>query len=385
MRKSLFFVSSLALCSMLTSCFKDEAPNAECDILQAFVHVDNPEAIFAQMSDTLINVRSNASDVTFYIKPGADVTKMSPQFDLTPGATIYPESGTEFDFSDEKKVKYTVTSEDRSWTREYNVSFGISELPTVYHFENFETYSENNVEKYHVWYDLSPNGKKIYDWATGNAGFKLSNGNAKPEEYPTVSMNDGNGPESGKFGKYVKLTTSDTGMFGVIAKRRLAAGNLFLGVFDPKPALTNTMLCTCFGLPFTKKPLRLTGYYKYNPGEKFQDKDGKKIDGRIDKGSIYAVLYRNHDADGHSLVLNGNDVKTNQNIVAIADLGEISETDGWKTFDISFVYKAELDKTLLENNGYSITVVCSSSVEGDKFEGAIGSTLCVDEFELICE
>lgn len=353
--------------------------------------MDKPEDVFAQKSDTLVDVRSNVSDVVFYIKPGVDVSKMAPQFELTPGATIYPESGTEFDFSDEKKVQYTVTSEDKSWKRTYNVSFEISELPTKYDFENVELYYETDPKdkvlkpKYYIWYDLSPNGKKIYDWASGNAGFKLSNYDGKPEIYPTVPMDDGNGPEGGKYGKYVKLTTSDTGAWGVIVNRRLAAGNLFIGVFDPLPALTNTLLCTRFGLPFSKKPLRLTGYYKYKPGEKLQDKNGKPIEGKIDRGTIYAVMYRNHDANGNAIVLNGNDVKTNPNIVALADIGEISETPEWKTFSINFVYSADLDKALLESNGYSISVVCSSSVEGDKFEGAVGSTLCVDELELVCE
>ena len=391
MIKPKFFLLPLAACTMLSSCFKDEAPNAECDILQAFVHLDNPENVFAQKSDTLIDVRSNVQDIVFNKKPGTDVSKMAPQFKITDGATITPESGMEFDFSDDKKVQYTVTSQDKSWQRIYNVSFEISELPTQYDFENFEIYSEKDPKdgvvkpKYQVWYDLSPNGKKVYDWATGNAGYKLSNYDSAPEDYPSISMDDGNGPEGGKFGKYVRLTTKSTGSFGVMTNRRIAAGNLFIGVFDPLPALTNTMACTCFGLPFNKKPLRLTGYYSYKPGATFQDRSGKTVDGRVDKASIYAVLYKNHDAAGNSIVLHGDDVKTNPNIVALADLGKVAETSGWQTFDISFAYSAALDENLLDNNGYSIAVVFSSSEEGDKFEGAVGSTLCVDEVELICE
>lgn len=391
MRHSILLLSSLAGCTMLTSCFKDEPLNAECDILQAYVHMENPDTVFAQKSDTLIDVRSNVSDIVFNKRPGSNVNKMAPLFDITPGATISPASGTELDFSNEKKVQYTVTSEDKSWTRVYNVSFEISELPTKYNFENFELYSEKDPKdgiekpKYQVWYDLSPNGKKINDWATGNAGYKLSSYDAAPEEYPTVSMDDGNGPENGTHGKYVRLMTKSTGTFGVIAGRRIAAGNLFIGVFDVSKALSETMKCTRFGLPFNKKPLHVTGYYNYKPGEKFQERSGKIVEGRVDKGSIYAVLYKNHDADGNPIVLNGNDVKTNQNIVALADYGDITETDGWRHFDINFAYSADIDNTLLENNGYSIAIVFSSSNEGDKFEGAVGSTLCVDEVELICE
>lgn len=375
-------------CAMLTSCFKDEAPNAECDILQTFVHVDNPSKVFAQLTDSVVDVMSSNSDIVFNIKPGADVSKMAPQFKLTEGASIYPESGTEFDFSNDKKVAYTVTSEDKAWTRKYNVSFEIAELPTKFSFENCEIVTEGDIPKYYVWYDMSPNGKKIYDWATGNAGYKLSAREATPEEYPSVSVDEGNGPENGKFGKYVKLTTRSTGLFGVMAKRRLAAGNLFIGVFDVNKALTNTMLTTRFGLPFGKKPSRLTGYFKYKPGENFQDRNGKIVDGKIDRGDIYAVLYRNHDANGEAMVLNGDDVKTNANIVALAEVNGgngIEETSDWQRFDAAFDYMADFDEELMENNGYSIAIVCTSGTTGASFEGAVGSTLYVDEFEIVCE
>ena len=101
-----------------------------------------------------------------------------------------------------------------------------------------------------------------------------------------------------------------------MSNMRIAAGNLFIGKFDTKPALTNTMAATRFGLPFDKKPLRLTGYYKYAPGETYQDKAGKPVEGKTDHGDIYAVLYRNHDDNGEAFVLNGNDVKTNPYIGA---------------------------------------------------------------------
>ena len=34
---------------------------------------------------------------------------------------------------------------------------------------------------------------------------------------------------------------------------------------------------------------------------------------------------------------------------------------------------------------YKFAIVCSSSKDGDTFKGAGGSTLIVDEFEIICE
>ncbi len=376
-----------AASGLLTSCFKDEAPNSECDIQQAFVEMEGWEEIFNNQSDMKVDIMSSDSIVSFDVKDGADVSKMAPRFKLTDGATISPESGTEMDFSGNTRHLYTVTSEDGAWHRNYYVDFGAKMLPTDYHFEQFDTLYEydktqgQNVMRYCQWIDYSRGSqtKQYRCWATGNAGFKLSMINARPDEYPTVPDPDG------KSGYGVKLITRSTGMFGVMANRRIAAGNLFLGVFDVKPALTNTLATTRFGLPFDRKPVRLKGYYKYTPGETFQDKDGNAVKGKVDQGDIYAVFYRNHDNEGNALVLDGNNVKTSEQIIGMAELGNVENTREWKEFDIPFVYSTEPDSQTLNSNGYSIAIVCTSSNEGASFQGAVGSTLCVDELRLVCE
>ena len=44
-----------------------------------------------------------------------------------------------------------------------------------------------------------------------------------------------------------------------------------------------------------------------------------------------------------------------------------------------------IDDTKLKNGEYKLGIVFSSSVDGAFFKGAVGSTLYVDEVELICE
>ena len=53
----------MCLSTALTSCFKDEPLNAECDIEQAYIHVDNPEAMFFSKNDTLQKVLYTEKDV----------------------------------------------------------------------------------------------------------------------------------------------------------------------------------------------------------------------------------------------------------------------------------------------------------------------------------
>ncbi len=135
---------------------------------------------------------------------------------------------------------------------------------------------------------------------------------------------------------------------------------------------------------FDKKPIKFTGYYQYTPGAKFQDRSGKEVAGRVDEGSIYAVFYRNHDSQGNVVMLDGNDVLTSSQIVAIAQVQSVTTTSGWTYFEIPFNYSEGIDNTLLANRGYNLTLVFSSSTNGATFEGAVGSELLVDKVRVIC-
>ncbi|MGN1263027.1 MAG: PCMD domain-containing protein, partial [Prevotella sp.] len=85
------------------------------------------------------------------------------------------------------------------------------------------------------------------------------------------------------------------------------------------------------------------------------------------------------------IVLHGDDVKTNPNIIALARVDEVKYTDEWLSFEAVFNYSTPIDHTLLSDFGYNLTIVFSSSRGGAKFEGAVGSTLCIDKVTLECK
>ncbi len=373
-----YLLFGAALCGFLTSCFKDEPLNAECDIEQAYVHIDNPTEVFFAESDTLVNVLSDADNITFEIKEGADVSAMAPVFRLTEGATVSPESGSAQDFSDGRTVVYTVTSQDGSWQRAYNVSFRVAYNVNEYNFEHYRLSSNN---RHYEWSDLSSTGDWMGNWATGNPGFAISKPNAGPDEFPSI-------PAKGHSGYGVKLETMRTEGLGELFSMGIAAGNLFLGEFNVTPAITGgqagAMQATMFGRPFGQEPLQFTGWYKYKSGGQCVDGDVTPIPGSHDKGDIYAVLYRNHDDDGNAFVLHGDDVKTSKYIVAMAQVPDITDAAEWTQFTVNFDYSEPIDRELLANRGYSLAVVATSSIEGASFKGAIGSTLHVDELKIIC-
>ncbi|MBR5029496.1 MAG: PCMD domain-containing protein [Muribaculaceae bacterium] len=375
-------VAIIALAALSTSCFKEEPLNAECDIEKAWVHVDNVDEMFYNATDTLIDVLSTENKIVFTMRDDANVTALAPQFTITDGATITPANGSMHDFS-KGPVTYTVTSQDGKWSRAYTVECNrvahfVTEVMN-FDFEHYEL-DPNNGNSYYIWHNTLPDGTLGNDWASGNAGFKLSMKNALPEEYPTSVLTDG------YEGNGVLLITRSTGKLGQTSKKPIAAGNMFLGKFNLSKAMTKPMEATEFGIPFTQKPLRLSGYYQYSPSSPFIDKNFNEYPDRIDAGDIYSVLYINHDEEGNPFVLFGDNVLSSDKIVAVARVNNVNETNGqWVHFDVEFEYSQDIDLELLANRGYSLTIVFSSSIEGATFEGAIGSTLKVDKVQLTCE
>lgn len=125
------------------------------------------------------------------------------------------------------------------------------------------------------------------------------------------------------------------------------------------------------------------GWYKYKAGTNFSSK-GEIVEGKKDKCDIYGVLY---ETDDNVQFLDGSTSLTSPNIVALArNLDALPETDSWQQFSFNFEPKnsKSIDPDKLEKGIYKLGIVFSSSVDGAKFEGAVGSTLHIDQVEIVC-
>jgi hypothetical protein len=73
--------------------------------------------------------------------------------------------------------------------------------------------------------------------------------------------------------------------------------------------------------------------------------------------------------------------------VLYAEVEKGEPTDEWLPFSIKFESRngKTIDEKRLKSYGYNFSLVFSSSRRGDIFQGAVGSTLCVDEVSIICE
>lgn len=363
----------LGIVLFLASCIKDEARNMEADITSV------------EIAEELINAKPiiNNRNVVIYIKPGAmDITHFPLEFSLTPGATVSPASGSEQDFSE--PVVYEVTSEDGQFKKEYSVSLIEASVPEDFNFELYDFDAKKNW----VYFYEEVVGVKQNLWASGNAGFAFTAGvNPASTKYPTQVTEDPQYVHEGKSAAYME--TKSTGAFGAMFKMPIAAGNLFVGSMNVDNILSPE---TRFGLPFNKIPATLEGYYRYIPGEKIIDKDGKVVPG-IDECDIYAVFYDRialwketweDPAQPDRTWLNNDDILTSPHIVAIAQLAEGKATAGsdFVKFSIPFEMKKQVLRSDVDAFKYNIAIVFSSSKNGAIFQGAVGSKLIVDQVKV---
>lgn len=351
-----------ALCALLlcifSSCIKDEPPYMEADIVD-FKFADSIYVSTSVQGDSLVYV---------IVKGSTDLTNLTPAgVIISPNATIEPSVDSAQNFK--KDVMYKVTSEDGLKVKNYRVR--VAYPPNALRFD-FENWIEASNWKYPFYED-----PKYPMWNSANGGAALLYGNKVGFLYPTRDTTDA---YSGT--KAVLLETlkgSDKPIFGM--KAYILPGNLFTGKFGL--GLKLVKFGSIINIEEMGKPIEMTGYYKYTPGDIFTI-EGKQIEGnRVDKCDIYAVLYQVAKGEaGKSESLDGTNIKTDvEKVVARAIVSDKDKTPTteYKAFKAEFEYVKPLNPDLYD---YKLAIVFSSSEAGDIFEGALGSKLTIDEVEV---
>ena len=181
------------------------------------------------------------------------------------------------------------------------------------------------------------------------------------------------------------------GTLGALAGAFITAGSVFTGEFDfnmlgalqPGGAL----LQTHFGILYDKKPVKFKGVYKYTPGTPFVRTTGtgssatNEETDEVDECAIQAVLYTVTSEDE---TLDGTNIDSDDaRIVARARLEDGSAKEDWTNFELDFTWTegASYDSNLT----YKLAIVCSASKDGANFNGAVNSTLIVDNLEIVGE
>ena len=325
-------------------------------------------------------INNEAGTITFKVKASAtedDLRVLVPTIEYSHKATITPASGVAQDFLGDKHVTYTVTSEDGTVTKEYDVYIsGRADL--IFSFDAWTLAGAGKAQH------EEPLPKDLLASSVEGASLLFLFG---VEGFPVYKSTD----DKVAGNAAIKLVTMDTSAKTSSIVPALTAGSVFTGSFDTAPAMSDRMSCTRFGVPYGKKPLLFKGWYKYTAGEKYIDGEGAKKpadvvvkEDKMDECSIMAILYETeNDGNGKNIPLTGHDINNSPRRVAVAALPDGTNKTEWTSFSLEFKY---LDgKTYDSEKEYQLAIVCSSSKEGDRFKGAGGSTLMLDELEVIGE
>ena len=234
------------------------------------------------------------------------------------------------------------------------------------------------------WSNYSANSKVLLPGAGGERTFWDSGNHGSATMSVTLTQGSTDMLHSGS--QSAKLRSQFVGLFGA---GKFAAGNLFAGEYY-KTNGTNGEIY--FGREYdSSHPSKLKVHVNYRPqvADKNGCKGGKLKQGDLDMGQIYVALTtekvhidtRYTDPSKPEFSLFKSDAPT---VLAYGDKifkenfgpdGQLQEIE----IPIEYNDRARTNKPLY------LVIVCTASYYGDYFDGGEGSTMYVDDFELIYE
>ena len=212
-----------------------------------------------------------------------------------------------------------------------------------------------------IWNPWAANASSF--WDSGNDGATtLGDSNTQPTD-----------DTWNKKGKAARLESKFIGLGGL---GKFAAGNLFVGEYLRTEG-TNGVLG--MGRPFTARPTKLKGYYKYSTASITYVASGyEHLKNKPDTCAIYIAL--GDWTEPVEIRTKPSDLKvfdkTDPHVIAYAELNSGETITEYKKFELTLDYRdtGRVPTYLL--------IVCSASKFGDFFVGGPGSVLYVDEFSL---
>ena len=296
------------------------------------------------------------------------VPETTLDFMLTPSeitvsnfAVVSPEAGVTQDFSE--PVDYFVTAED-----------GTVEVYTVY-VERGGSQPQLENSSFEDWYTESVGftsveqpgtNKNTTIWGTANRGLALGGASENTTRGERDNTN------------YARMES-----VAAPAIVRLAAATIFTGKFtDGFPSVSDPRSNIDLGTPFTARPISFSFSYTYRPGPSNQDSNGQPLP-YGDQCDIYLLL-ENREGDKARRVATAW-FRSGEEVIQWSDqsvpikYGPLDPSDPW--FDYAQPREGEEWGEATEAITH-ITILATSSFEGDFFKGAVGSILELDDIVL---
>ena len=318
--------------------------------------------------------------ITFKVSKDAanEALILLPSITVSEKAVVTPASNVKQDFSNNKKVEYTVTAEDGTM-KKYSV-FISGTNNVVYDFEDWTVDETQTTPEYQ--YPIAVGG-----WASCNQAVVFIKGFGAFAQPNPITYNGPfpiNKTEEAHGGNYAaELVSIDTtGSDNMLGQKvpKVTAGSIFLVTFVATNALKDPMTTTLFGIEYTEKPLLVKGFFKYTPGTEFYNSNGVLEPDTKDECALSAVLYEVEDVKKETL--DGNNIYTSDKIVASAVYTNTG-TSEYTPFELKLEYKK--DKEYDPNKKYKFAVIFSASKDGAAYNAAVGSRLLIDDVTIVNE
>lgn len=229
-----------------------------------------------------------------------------------------------------------------------------------------------------TWYPVSENDYNISGsfWDSSNPGTTTGAG-ALVNKNPTQGNSD---IVHTPGGKSAELKSQYASAFGI---GKFAAASLYTGKFNSLVGTNGAKID--FGQAFASRPTALHGWFRYTNG-KIDYRGGNTPEGVAEIGtddlcSIYMALAKAPHQLDNTNTSTFFDFENDPNIIAYGQLPDaeaVSTNNEWKEFTVTMTYK-----DLTPQTQYYLIIVCSSSKYGDYFTGSTGSTMYIDDLELI--
>ena len=261
-------------------------------------------------------------------------------------------------------TQYTVRIVDGELVSD-EYSFKTESAAQLHNMSFDEWYSEDPSSEKSAWFP-NRNLNECYIWDSANKGTASLGYVPTTPERTDVAV-------SGEGKSAARLETQLVNILGI---KKLAAGNIYTGKFG-KVAGVGAELD--WGVPFPSRPKTIKGYYKYSPKAIDMAEDPyKDMIGKTDCCQIQVLLtdwaepFLISTSEGRFV-----DVENDPAIIAVARFETDKTTDGYEEFSLDLEYR-----DMTRTPKYVVISACASRL-GDYFTGAVGSVLCVDEFEFV--
>ena len=290
---------------------------------------------------------------------------------------------------DSENKKFTATLTDLIPSTQYNYRIAYEKAENAYASDIVTFTTENaallpngNMDSWYksgkTWYPVSESDYSISGsfWDSSNPGTTTGAGalvNVNPTQGNSTIVHTSGGQSA-------ELKSQYASAFGI---GKFAAASLYTGKFNSLVGTNGAKID--FGQQFSSRPSALHGWFHYTNG-KIDYRGGNTPEGKGEIGtddlcSIYIALAKAPHQLDNTQTNTFFDFENDENIIAYGELPDadaVSTNNKWKEFTINLKYK-----NIDPQNQYYLIIVCSSSKYGDYFTGSTGSTMYIDDLELV--